>query len=430
MLKNKFIKSTIILLIGGFFTKALGFVIRIIYTRIIGTEAISLYMLVLPSYSLFVTIASMGLPIAISKLVAEENKRGKNILLSFLPIMILINIIIIIVICVSSNYIATGLLHEPRTKTFLISMSLVLPFISLSGLIRGYFFGKQRMMPHIVSNVLEQLFKLGIVVFFLPKLIIYGPIITVNGLILISILSETFSIIIFLFYFPKKVKIEKKDLKPDMVTVREIFKISIPTVSSRFIGNIGYFFEPIILTSVLLFVGYSQKFIITEYGIYNAYSIPILLVPSFFIAAISQALIPEISKHNNKNNKLMVKKVVKMSILISFIVGLIINIFVYLFAENILQIIYHTTSGINYIKILLPFFTIYYLEGPLISSLQALNKAGTTFKITLIGTIIKSLSLAIFSLLKIGIYSLIIAEIINIFLVVGLNAFKLKKELS
>ena len=45
--KNKFIKSTIILIIGGIITKILGFFIRIIYTRIVGTEVIGLYSLVI-----------------------------------------------------------------------------------------------------------------------------------------------------------------------------------------------------------------------------------------------------------------------------------------------------------------------------------------------------------------------------------------------
>ena len=74
MKNNKFIVSTLILIIGGMFTKLLGFIIKIIYTRIIGEDAISLYMLVMPTYSLLITIASLALPIAISKLVAE----GKN----------------------------------------------------------------------------------------------------------------------------------------------------------------------------------------------------------------------------------------------------------------------------------------------------------------------------------------------------------------
>ena len=53
MKKETFIKSTIILIFGGAITKALGMLIKIIMTRIVGTEGISLYMLVFPTFSLF-----------------------------------------------------------------------------------------------------------------------------------------------------------------------------------------------------------------------------------------------------------------------------------------------------------------------------------------------------------------------------------------
>ena len=37
--------------------------------------------------------------------------------------------------------------------------------------------------------------------------------------------------------------------------IKDILNLSIPTVTSRIIGNICYFFEPIILTNILLYKG-------------------------------------------------------------------------------------------------------------------------------------------------------------------------------
>ena len=72
MNKDSFIKSTIILIIGGFITKILGMVIKIINTRLIGLEGIALYMLVFPTLSLFTSLAQFSLPVSISKLVSED----------------------------------------------------------------------------------------------------------------------------------------------------------------------------------------------------------------------------------------------------------------------------------------------------------------------------------------------------------------------
>lgn len=428
-MKNKFIKSTIILIIGGLITKLLGFVIKIVYTRMIGEDGISLFMLVTPAYSLFITIAQLGLPIAISKLVAE-NKNSKKIIFSIIPLMLILNFILVVIIFSCSSFIANDLLKEPNSKLLLMAMALVLPFISLSSIIRGYFFGKQKMFPHTLSNIIEQIVKLGLIFLIIPILMKKGIVIAVSGLILLNIISEIVSIIVFLFFLPKNFCIKKKDIKPDINSCKEVLKISIPSVSSRFIGNIGFFFEPIILTNILISIGYSSKYIVREYGIYNAYSIPLLLLPSFFIAALSSALVPEISKFYQQRNLKMVKRRFNQALGISFIIGLVFNIILYIYADDLLKIIYNTTSGTQYIKFLAPFFLLFYLEGPMISMLQALNKATASMKITLYGVILKLLAITILSFLHIGIYGLVASEIINIIFVVILNSKEIRKVIN
>ena len=47
-MKEKFIKSTIILLVGGLLTKVLGMLIKIVMSRLTGTEGLGLYMMILP----------------------------------------------------------------------------------------------------------------------------------------------------------------------------------------------------------------------------------------------------------------------------------------------------------------------------------------------------------------------------------------------
>ena len=205
--------------------------------------------------------------------------------------------------------------------------------------------------------------------------------------------------------------------------------ISLPSVSSRIVGNIGYFFEPIILTNLLLISGYSSTYILAEYGAYNAYSISLLTMPSFFIAAISSSLLPEISKYYANNNKEMVRKRIKQGLLFALVIGLIFSSVIFIFRDSLLFALYKTTIGSKYIKTLAPVFVLFYLEGVLTSSLQAMGYAKTTMKITLYGVFIKLLILAILSLSHIGIYSLVIAEVINILFVVSLNFKALKKAI-
>ncbi len=427
-MKNKFVKSTLILIVGALLTKLLGFIIKIIFTRTVSEADINLYSIIMPTYSLLITLAQLGFPLAISNLIAENKTTSKKILFSIIPVSLLINIILITLVFLTAPYISNNLLHNKDAYYPIISIAFILPFISISSIIRGYFFGKQQMFPHTLSNIIEQLFRLLLIIILLPKILKYGTIITVSVYILLNILSEIISVIVFLFFAPKNFSIKKKDLTPDITIIKDILSIAIPTTSSRIIGNIGYFFEPIILTYTLTICGYSNNFILSEYGTYNAYALPLLTIPSFFILALNTSLIPEISK--NRNNKKIVIKRLKQSLIFSFIIGLVSNTFVYIFTKDILNIVFKTSKGIEYIKFLAPFFVFLYLEGPLASTLQALNYAKYTMTVTIITTIIKLLTLFIFSLLHIGLYGLLISEIINIFLILYLNSIKIKKILA
>ena len=104
-MKNKFVKSTLILMLGGAITKILGMIIKIVTNRLIGVEGLGVYMLITPTFMLLIAIAQLGFPIAISKLVAEEKNNNKNLVFSSLPISLTINIIIMIILLFSISFI-------------------------------------------------------------------------------------------------------------------------------------------------------------------------------------------------------------------------------------------------------------------------------------------------------------------------------------
>lgn len=425
MKKNLFIKSTLILILSGFLTKMLGFIIKVVYTRIIGEYGISLFTIATPTYSLLLTISTLAIPISISKLVSENKGRSIRILTSATFLILSINFLLILIIFLTKDFIATNLLKEPLASPILMAFALTLPFVSISAVLKGYFAGKQNMVPHATSNILEQIVRLIIIVTILPILMKKSVMYAVLGLILLTILSEISSIIVFLFFLPKHINY-KTNLLPSKKHTKDILNISLPTVSSRIIGNIGYFLEPIILTNLLLFSGYTNAYILREYGAYNAYSLALLTMPGFFIAAISTSLLPEISKFHGERNSSMVKRRIKQSLLFALLIGIFFSFIIFTFRDKLLFTLYNTTNGSDYIKILAPFFVLFYLEGVLTSALQALGHAKITMNITLWGVILKLLVMAILSLCHIGIYSLVIAEIINILFVVLINFKYLK----
>ena len=307
MSKEKFIKSTIILMVGGFLTKFLGMIIKIVMSRLMGSEGIGLYMLILPTFSLFIGLAQFGFPIAISKLVAEDKKNNKNLIFSIIPVSLVINLAIIIFIIAISPYLAKNLLNEPRSYLPLLSIAIVLPLTSLSGILRSYFFGRQRMLPHVVSNVTEDIARLLLIILGVPLFLSKGLEYAVTFVVLTNIISEGVSILVLFFFLPKHFKITKEELIPNGRYLKDTLSIAVPSTTGRLIGSIGYFLEPILLTQGLLLAGYQQSYIINQYGILSGYALPLLLLPSFFTGAISQALLPVVSKAYANNNITFVK---------------------------------------------------------------------------------------------------------------------------
>lgn len=416
-MKEKFIKSTIILLVGGFLTKLLGMIIKIVMSRMIGAEGLGLYMLILPTFSLFIGISQFGMPVALSKLVAEEKKNNKKLFFSVIPITLIVNVILILFILTFAPILSHYLLHNDATYYGILAIALVIPFTSISSICRSYFFGKERMLPHVVSNLLEDVVRLFLMVvgipFFLPKGISYA----VCYIILSNIISEGISILVLFLFLPKKVKIKKSDLKIDKTYMKESLSIGIPNTAGRLVGSFGYFLEPIILSGVLLSIGYSSSFITREYGILSGYVMPLLLLPSFFTMAISQALLPVVSREYVQGRMDSVTKKLKQAIFFSLLIGVPVTIFFVIQPEFFLKLIYHTNEGGIYMRILAPICLFQYIQAPLSSALDAMGKSKDAMWGTTFGMVVRTTLLFFASFLKIGLWGLIIAIGVNVFVV-------------
>lgn len=428
-MKNKFINSVLILSIGSFITKVISMFIKIVLARYLGTEGTGVYMLITPTFTLLMAISQLGFPVAISKIVAEGRNNNKNIVFSLIPISLLINVFIIFILFLLADYISLNLLKDERTYYGIISIGFVLPFISISSILRGYFFGKQKMIPHVISNVTEDLVRLIVIFIFLPFFIEKGLKYAIAFVVLVNIVSELTSILILFFFLPKNFKIYKDDLKPDYYSIKEIFSVGIPTTMSRIIGCIGFFLEPIILTFVLSKIGYSNSFIVNEYGIISGYVLPLVLLPSFLTLGISEALIPNVSKAYCMHNYSYVYNKVKYAIRLSLLLGLLGTLVFEFFPSLPMKFIYGTTSGIKYLRVLGIIALIHYVQSPLTATLQAMGKAKEAMRGTFWGTIFRSLSLFLFSFFNIGMWGLIIGIGVNIVFVTLHQYLEVRKAL-
>lgn len=424
---NIFLKSTLVLLIGGVIGKLVGFVLRIIVTRKLGAEGMGLYSLLAPTSSLLSVLATLSYPTALSKIISEKSSRTKTLFTSIIPLSLIINIFIIGITILLAPTLSTLLKNE--TLYFpIICLSLVTPFISISSIIKGYFWGKQNMFPYMLSNFIEQITRLILITLFINKFLSISLTHAISFIILVNAAGEVVSQLVMMYFFPKNIRPSINDFNKN--DIKKVMDICVPSTSSKIIGSISYFLEPIVLTNVLMYVGYSKDFIVYEYGVINAYAMSLLLMPQFFTQNMATSLVPELSKYYSQGNNEMCKKRIKQIVLISCSIGGLSTLIITLFPTFFLNILYHTTLGLDYIRLLSPFTILFYIEYPLINALQALGKSKSAMKCTIISSIVRLISIATLSLLRIGMYSLILSIIINLLLSTCLYTKEIKKVLS
>lgn len=429
-MKEKFIKSTIILIIGGIITKILGMLNKVIMARYLGTEGLGIYMMILPSFILFLNISSFGFPVAVSKLVSEDDRNNKKLIFTSIIFVLFINFLLMIFILFIAKYLSFNLLHEKRSYYAIMAISLVIPFASISGILRSYFFGRERMGPHVISHITEDIVRIIAMVIGVPFFMHKGVEYAVCFVILTNIISEVTSILILFFFLPKNFSLTGSDVKPSKIYLRDCLSISIPTTATRLIGSICYFLEPIILTGVLLYVGYPNSVIVREYGIISGYALPLILLPSFFSNAISQALLPVITKKYKMRDIAGVKRKIRQGIAYSLLIGIPLTIVLEMFPDKLLKLLYNTTSGVSYIRFLAPVCLLQYIQAPLASTLDALGMSKENFTSNLAGVLTRLVMLPLFSLIKIGMWGLIFSTSLNVVVVTMMNIKQVRKKLE
>ena len=124
------------------------------------------------------------------------------------------------------------------------------------------------------------------------------------------------------------------------------------------------------------------------------------------------------------------KRKIKQAILYSLAIGIPATIFFMILPELPLKLIYHTNEGISYIRFLAPICLFQYIQSPLSSALDAMGKSKDTMVATTIGVFMRSIFLVLLSLLKIGLWGLIIAISLNVLAVTFYSIKKVRYHLT
>ncbi|QIZ10042.1 stage V sporulation protein B [Priestia megaterium] len=438
---SKFLKGTFILLIAGLVTRVLGFINRIVIARSIGEEGVGLYMMAFPTFILVVTLTQLGLPVAISKNVAEAEAKGnfaeiKKILVVSLATTISLSLIFTPALILLAPILSKTLFTDPRTFYPLIAIAPVVPVIAISSVLRGYFQGRQNMRPSAISQILEQFVRITLIAMMTKAFLPYGIEYAAAAAMVSSVIGELVSLIYLMtaFKLKKRFRLRKNFFQfvhSGKQTFKELMDIALPTMGSRMIGSVAWFFEPIVVVHSLALAGVITVEATKQYGALTGFAMPLLMLPSFITFSLATSLVPAISEANTQNNKKLIEYRLQQALRFAFLSGGLAVVVLYVLANPLMELMYGSAKGSYFIRLMAPFFLFYYYQGPLQAVLQALNLARAAMINSLIGAIVKTAVIFLLaSQASFGINGVALGIIVGFVLVTVLHFATVLKKIS
>lgn len=433
MKKQTFIQGGLILAAMGFISKFVGIFFRFPMTAMIGDEGMGYYQLVFPIFGVFIAVAS-GVPIALSKLISENNdtgKEGDNIPLVKISTFILIILAIIagIVIFILKDFLIKRFSWDPKVIYCVMAISLAPIFVAVINPIRGYFQGYKNMNATAISQFLEQLgrviFGVGLGALFLK----YGIEFAAAGAVLGASAGGAVAAVYLIFKFMRgRPKHIKRSVTSNSKLVKIIIFTAIPIAISSVIVSILGFLDTLIIPRQLALAGFSQAETTILFSQFAGKAMTLTHIPLTLSIAIASALVPAIASSKASNNIRELNNNIGMSLKSCFVIALPCTLGLFYFAEPIMATLFPGNTGgaeiLKYLSLTIPFLVISQITTAI---LQGLGHMKTPLINTLIGSGIKLiLTFVLVAQRNINIEGAVIASIVGYGIMAILNMVCLK----
>ena len=338
-MKTNIYKSAAQVTVFSTIEKCLSFIYRIILTRIIGAEGIGIYQICLTVFAVFLTAASSGVPITVSRLMAKSgasgDTQGKHAAVTAGIVSTLVITIPIAIILFFGRSAFGFLFSDDRCMDIFIILLPGLVLTSVYSVIRGSFWGNKQFVPYSVIELLEDAIMVVAGVW-----LVWGVSDPVDGarLAIIAVLiSYVFSFCVSLFWYFRKggrMANPKPQLKP-------LFSAAAPITAMRTSTSLLNSAVAVILPLLLVNVcGYTNSEALALYGIVLGMAVPLIYSPNALIGSIAVVVAPELSENYYKKRddavRYDIEKTIKAAVFIAallvpvlFVLGSALSIFLY-----------------------------------------------------------------------------------------------------
>lgn len=366
---QNYMHGAAILTVGVIIMKILGFIYKIPLGNILGDEGYSMFMGAYSIYFIFFTLATAGLPVALSRLVAEAdaNGRAKQEEKTFRVArwtFFVIGLVFALIMFLFPEWLAESYLENRDAALSIKAMSPAILFVCLVSAYRGYCQGNGNMIPTTVDEVLEVFFKAvsGLIIAYMLVRGGFGRPVSSAGAILGVSIGSAVSLLYMVFYKRRNYDmlaspysagiVDINDTPEDDDTVdstgkiiKDILTIGIPIAFGACIMAIlNSVDSKLCMNRLQSAAGFSYYEAKVLYGVYGKAQ-TLFNLPAAFITPLTIAIVPEISAAIARGEKRRASVVAEDSMRISAVVSMPMGIGLMVLAFPIMEVLYPNSNA-------------------------------------------------------------------------------------
>lgn len=411
-MSSKLLRGTFILSLGTLLSKVLGLFYVIPFYDIVGEEGTTLYQFSYVPYTIFISIATAGIPLAVSKFISkynalEEYAVGRRLFKSGLLIMLVSGISAFLIMYLSAPLLAKMSIAGEETNlsvkdvtTVIRAVSFALIVVPFMSLIRGFFQGHQSMGPSAVSQVIEQIVRI--------LFVLVGAYIVLNildGSLVSAVSIATFAAFIgaigglgvLIWYWIKRKpyldELMLQDKGTVQVSLRDMYKeIILYAAPFVFVGIANPLFQFIDQVTFKLAMTAAGKGAYAEsaFSILNFQSHKLVIIPVSLATAFSLTLVPSITTAFIEGSRKDLNRQLNQTFQVLLFLTLPAVLGLSLLAEPFYTVFYeHVPLGTEVLRTYAPVAILFALFSVTAAILQGINEQRFTILSLLVGLLIK-----------------------------------------
>lgn len=322
---------------GFLFAKAIGAFYRISLTGVLGSYGIGLYQMAYPLFLLFLTFSSAGIPSALSRVVSAETAKGRETaghMKTALRLFSLIGLSGALLMCAVAA-LMSDLQGDKNLTSCYLALAPSVFLVALVSVLRGYFQGKNDMLPTAFSEVAEQAVKAGFG-FFAVRLA--GD--PVRGATL-ALLGVSLSELVALAYLLNRYRGERKIKSLRKVNGYFLFRSVLPVMAAAALLPLSRTLDSIVV--VRLMARYSER-AVSLYGLYTGGVMSLVDLPASLTGGFVAAAIPLVSSSASRGEEENAKKNAALALLFTFAISVPCAILLFAFASPVVRLLYASLS--------------------------------------------------------------------------------------